>query len=37
MATGFRNLMVYKKAFSLAMDIFELNKLPRGRAVGVLN
>ena len=26
MATGFRNLIVYKKAFSLAMDIFELIK-----------
>ena len=26
MATGFRNLIVFKKAFSLAMDIFELIK-----------
>ncbi len=26
MATGFRNLIVYKKAFALAMDIFELIK-----------
>ena len=26
MATGFRNLVVYKRAFSLAMDIFELIK-----------
>ena len=26
MATGFRNLLVYKKAFALAMDIFELIK-----------
>jgi four helix bundle protein len=27
MATGFRNLIVYKKAFTLAMDIFELTKI----------
>jgi len=26
MATGFRNLIVYQKAFSLAMNIFELIK-----------
>ena len=26
MATGFRNLIVYKKAFTLAMDIFEFTK-----------
>ena len=26
MATGFRNLLVYKKAFSLAMDIFHTSK-----------
>ena len=26
MATGYRNLIVYKKAFSLAMDIFEMIK-----------
>ncbi|MCF6169627.1 MAG: four helix bundle protein [Bacteroidales bacterium] len=26
MATGFRNLLVYQKGFSLAMDIFEMIK-----------
>ena len=26
MATGFRNLAVYKKAFSLAMDIYNVSK-----------
>ena len=26
MATGFRNLIVYQKAFALAMDVFELTK-----------
>ena len=26
MATGFRNLIVYKKAFALAMDIFQISK-----------
>ena len=26
MATGFRNLVVYKKAFSLAMDIYNISK-----------
>ena len=26
MATGFRNLTVYKKAFALAMDIYHLSK-----------
>ena len=26
MATGFRNLTVYKKAFALAMDIYNLSK-----------
>ena len=26
MATGFRNLAVYKKAFSLAMDIYHVSK-----------
>jgi len=26
MATGFRNLIVYKKAFALAMDIFNISK-----------
>jgi len=26
MATGFRNLTVYKKAFALAMDIYHVNK-----------
>lgn len=26
MATGFRNLLVYKKGFSLSMDVFELIK-----------
>ena len=27
MATGFRNLIAYKKAFSLAMDVFDTAKL----------
>lgn len=26
MATGFRNLIVYKKAFSLAMEIYQMTK-----------
>ena len=26
MATGFRNLTVYKKAFALAMDIYHVSK-----------
>jgi len=26
MATGFRNLIVYKKAFALAMDIYNVSK-----------
>jgi four helix bundle protein len=26
MATGFRNLAVYKKAFDLAMDIYKVSK-----------
>ena len=38
MATGFRNLMVYKKAFSLAMDIFELIKtFPKEEKYGLIS
>ena len=38
MATGFRNLIVYKKAFSLAMDIFELIKsYPKEEKYGLIS
>ena len=29
MATGFRNLTVYKKAFALAMDIYQILNLKK--------
>ncbi len=38
MATGFKSLMVYKKAFSLAMDIFELvKKYPDNEKYGLIS
>jgi len=38
MATGFRNLLVYKKAFALAMDIFELIKtFPKEEKFGLIS
>ena len=38
MATGFRNLIVYQKAFSLAMDIFELIKtFPKEEKYGLIS
>lgn len=36
MPTGFRNLLVYKKAFSLAMEIFEISKrFPKEEQFGI--
>ncbi len=38
MATGFRNLLVYQKAFALAMDIFELVKtFPKEEQFGLIS
>ncbi len=38
MSTGFRNLIVYKKAFALAMDIFELIKsFPKEEKYGLIS
>jgi len=38
MATGFRNLIVYQKAFSLSMDIFELiKKFPSDEKYGLIS
>jgi len=38
MATGFQNLIVYQKAFSLAMDIFELIKtFPKEEKYGLIS
>jgi len=38
MATGFRNLLVYQKAFALAMDIFELIKtFPKEEQFGLIS
>ena len=38
MATGFRNLVVYKKAFALAMEIFEASKaFPKEEKYGLIS
>jgi four helix bundle protein len=38
MATGFRNLIVFKKAFSLSMDIFALIKsFPKDEKYGLIS
>jgi len=38
MATGFRNLVVYKKAFALAMEIFEASKVfPKEEKYGLIS
>ena len=38
MATGFSNLIVYKKAFDLAMDIFRISKtFPKEEKYGLIN
>ncbi|MEI6854193.1 MAG: four helix bundle protein [Bacteroidota bacterium] len=38
MATGFRNLLVYQKAFSLAMDIYKASKaFPKDEQFGLIS